>query len=104
MFAVVEIAGRQYKVSPKEQVEVDLLEAEPGKSLKFDKVLLVAESDSSAKIGKPYLAGAEVDAKVVEHFKGEKIRVFKFRPKKRYAKTRGHRQHYTRLEITGIKG
>jgi large subunit ribosomal protein L21 len=104
MFAVVEISGRQYKVSQNDKVEVDLLDAEPGKNLKFDKVLLLAESDTEAKIGKPYLEGATVDATVVEHFKGEKIRVFKFRPKKRYSKSQGHRQNYTRLEITAIKG
>jgi large subunit ribosomal protein L21 len=104
MFAVVEISGRQFKVSPKEKVEVDLLDAEPGKTLNFSKVLLIAESDSDARIGQPYLTGASVETKVLEHFKGEKIRVFKFRPKKRYAKTQGHRQNYTRLEVLGIKG
>jgi large subunit ribosomal protein L21 len=104
MFAVVEISGRQYRVSEKDKVEVDLLEAEPGKNLKFDKVLLLAESEDSAKIGKPYLSGASVEAKVLEHFKGEKIRVFKFTPKKRHSKTQGHRQNYTRLEVTSIKG
>ncbi len=104
MFAVVEISGKQYKVSQNDKVEVDLLPEEPGKSVKFDRVLLLADSEKDARIGKPYLEGAVVDAKVIEHFKGEKIRVFKFRPKKRYAKSQGHRQNYTRLEITGIKG
>jgi large subunit ribosomal protein L21 len=103
MFAVVEIGGRQYRVTPNEKIEVELLDAEAGKSLKFNKVLLYAETDSSAKIGAPYLTGGEVSAKVVEHFKGEKIRVFKFTPKKRHQKTQGHRQTYTRLEITDIK-
>jgi large subunit ribosomal protein L21 len=103
MFAVVEIGGRQYRVTPNEKIEVELLDADPGKSLKFNKVLLYAEKDDSAKIGQPYLSGAEVSAKVVEHFKGEKIRVFKFIAKKRHSKTQGHRQNYTRLEITGIK-
>jgi len=103
MFAVVEIAGHQYRVTENEKIQVDLLEEEPGKTLKFKTVLLVAESDSSAKIGQPYLSGAEVSAKVLEHFRGEKIRVFKFIPKKRHSKTQGHRQNYTYLEITGIK-
>lgn len=103
MFAVVEISGRQYRVTPNEKIEVDLLEAEPGKSLTFNKVLLYAESEDKAKIGQPYLSGASVEAKVIEHFKGEKIRVFKFIPKKRHQKTQGHRQNYTRLEITDIK-
>jgi large subunit ribosomal protein L21 len=103
MFAVVEIGGRQYKVAANEKLEVELLEADPGKDLKFNRVLMVAESDSKAKIGQPYLPGAEVSAKVIEHFKGPKIRVFKFIAKKRHSKAQGHRQNYTRLEITGIK-
>ena len=103
MFAVVEIAGRQYRVTPDEKIEVDLLDSEPGKSLKFNRVLISAESEKSAKIGQPYLPGAEVTAKVIEHFKGPKIRVFKFTPKKRHSKSQGHRQNYTRLEITAIK-
>lgn len=103
MFAVVEIGGRQYKVAPNEKIDVELQDAEAGKSLKFNKVLMVSENDKDANIGMPYVAGATVEAKVVKHFKGEKIRVFKFTPKKRYKKTQGHRQNYTQLEITGIK-
>ena len=104
MFAVVEIGGRQYKVVKDEVIEVEKLDSEAGKSIDFDKVLIVSEEDGkNAKIGQPYLEGASVSAKVVENFKGEKIRVFKFTPKKRYKKTQGHRQTYTRLEITGIK-
>jgi large subunit ribosomal protein L21 len=102
MFAVIEIGGRQYKVSPNEKIEVELLETEAGKTMKFDKVLLVSADDKAAEIGMPYLKGANVEAKVIEHFKGDKIRVFKFTPKKRYKKTQGHRQNYTRLEIVGI--
>jgi len=103
MFAVVEIGGRQYRVSPEKTIEVELLDASPGTNLKFNKVLLYAEANQQAKIGQPYLKNAEVAAKVVEHFKGDKIRVFKFIPKKRHSKTKGHRQKYTRLEITSIK-
>lgn len=102
MFAVVEIGGRQYKVTTNDQIEVELLEEEAGKSIKFNKVLIYAESDDKAKIGKPYISGASVEAKVLEHFKGEKIRVFKFIAKKRHSKAQGHRQNYTRLEITAI--
>ncbi len=104
MFAVVEIGGRQYRVTQNEEIEVELLDEEPGHSLKFNRVLMMADSDTKARIGQPYLAGAEISAKVVEHFKGPKIRVFKFTPKKRHSKTQGHRQNYTRLEITDIKG
>ncbi len=104
MFAVVEIGGRQYKVTPNDKIEVELLDTEAGKSMKFDKVLLISQDDKDANIGMPYVKGASVEAKVVKHFKGEKIRVFKFTPKKRFKKTQGHRQNYTELEITGIKG
>ena len=104
MFAVVEIGGRQYRVTPNETIEVELLEAEAGKPITFKEVLMLAKSDTQAEIGKPYVNGASVEAKVVEHFRGEKIRVYKFTPKKRYRKTQGHRQNYTKLEITGING
>jgi large subunit ribosomal protein L21 len=103
MFAVVEIGGRQYKVSAKDQIQVEKLDAEPGKTLTFDKVILIAEENGDkTQIGTPYLKSIKVEAKVVEHFKGEKIRVFKFRPKKRYQVTQGHRQNYTLLEIESI--
>jgi len=102
MFAIVEIGGRQYRVTANDKIEVDLLEDEAGKAIKLNRVLMIASSDTEATIGKPYVSGASVDAKVIEHFKGEKIRVFKFTPKKRYRKTQGHRQNYTRLEITAI--
>ncbi len=103
MFAVVEIGGRQYKVTQNAIVDVELLDTEAGKSMEFDRVLLVSENDKDANIGMPYVKGATVEAKVVKHFKGEKIRVFKFTPKKRFKKTQGHRQNYTQLEITSIK-
>jgi len=104
MFAVVEIGGRQYKVEEKDKLEVELLDTEPGKEIKLNRVLVLADSEDKAKIGQPYIAGAEVTAKVVEHFKGPKIRVFKFIAKKRHSKTQGHRQNLTMLEITSIKG
>lgn len=104
MFAVVDIDGNQYKVAPKETIEIHKLDAEPGKTVKFEHVVLLASSDKDAKIGQPFVAGASVEAKVVEHFKGEKVRVFKFKPKTRYKKTQGHRQEYTKIEITDIKG
>lgn len=102
MFAVVEIGGRQYKVTPNEKIDVELLDKEAGESVKFNTVLLISQDDKDADIGMPYVKGATVEAKIVKHFKGEKIRVFKFTPKKRYKKTQGHRQNYTQLEITGI--
>ncbi len=103
MFAVVEIGGRQYKVTQNEKIQVELLETEAGKDIKLDRVLLLAdETGKETQIGQPYLKGVSVDAKVLKHYKGEKIRVFKFIAKKRHSKTQGHRQNYTQLEITAI--
>lgn len=103
MFAVVEIKGHQYKVAEKEKIEVEKLDTEAGKSVTFKRVLLIANG-KDAKIGQPFVSGASVEAKVVEHMKGDKIIIHKFRPKKRYARTQGHRQKYTTLEIVAIKG
>ena len=99
MIAVVEIAGKQYKIAPKSQIQVDLLEANVGDEITIDKVLLTSEDNGSdCKVGQPY-TGDSFKAKVVDHVKGEKIRIFKFKPKTRYARTKGHRQQYTVLEI-----
>ena len=99
MIAVVEIAGKQYKVSPKSQVLVDLLEGNVGDEVNVDMVLLKSgEKGEDCTIGQPY-TGDKISAKIVEHVKGEKIRVFKTKPKTRYAKTKGHRQSYTVLEM-----
>ena len=104
MFAVVEIGGRQYKVSPKDKIEVEKLDIEEGKDVSFDKILLVAgDAGEEVKIGQPYLKGVHVEGKIVKQFKGEKILVVKFIAKKRHKKTQGHRQNYTMVEITDIK-
>ena len=104
MFAVVDINGNQYKVEPNTTIDIHKLDEEAGKKLTFDHVVLLAETDKDAKIGQPYVDGASVEAKVVKHFRGEKIIVFKMKPKKRYQKKQGHRQDYTQIEITSIKG
>lgn len=104
MFAVVEIGGKQFKVNQGDQLDVDRINEDEGKTVKFDTVLLYGESEKSAKIGTPYVEGASVEAKVIEHAKGDKIRVFKFIAKKRHHKTYGHRQPLTKLEIVSIKG
>ncbi|HLG26041.1 MAG TPA: 50S ribosomal protein L21 [Candidatus Gracilibacteria bacterium] len=104
MFAIVEIGGSQFRVEEKETIEVDKMDAEPGAKVTLDRVVLLANSEKDAKIGQPYVEGASVEAKVVEHTLGEKIRVYKFTAKKRYRKTQGHRQQHTQLEIVGIKG
>ena len=103
MFAVVEIKGQQFKVEPNEKLQVNFMaEEKEGNELSFRRVMLVSEGDK-VEVGQPYLTNYEVTAKVVRHFKGEKIRVFKMKNKTRYHKTIGHRQNYTDIEITAIK-
>lgn len=102
MFAIVDIAGFQEKVEKGMKLRVPRLEAQEGDTVTFDKVLLVAASDTSVTLGKPYVAGAAVKANVTTHGKGDKIRVFKFKRRKRYQRTQGHRQQYTDIVVTDI--
>jgi len=102
MFAVIEIGGSQYKVSPKDVITVNKLDSEAGSNINIKEIVLFSDDGKNAKIGQPYLEGANVEAKVLEHLKGEKVRVFKFVAKKRQRKNRGHRQELTKLEITSI--
>ncbi|MCO4820262.1 MAG: 50S ribosomal protein L21 [Bacteroidetes bacterium] len=103
MFAIVEIAGKQYKVENEQELFVNKLQNDSGDSLTFDKVLLV-DNDGKAKIGKPSVKGASVSAKVLEHVKSDKVIVFKKKRRKGYAKRNGHRQDYTKIQIESIKG
>lgn len=99
MIAIVEIGGKQYKVSPKDLIQVDLLEAKEGDEITVDKVLLKSDDDgANCQVGQPY-TGDVIKAKVVENIKGDKVRVFKFKPKTRYAKAKGHRQNYSVIEF-----
>lgn len=103
MFAVVQVGATQYSVREKQEILVDLLEMEEGKNFMIDKVLLYAESDDAkALIGMPHLANVRVEARVLGHERGEKIRVFKMKAKKRYQRTQGHRSELTRLKILKI--
>lgn len=101
MFAVVEIAGQQFKVTKSDTIHVPKLETEVGQKITFDKVLLVGD-DKQTKIGAPYVSGTQVEAKVVEHLKDEKVVVFKKNKRKGYKVRRGHRQEYTAIEITKV--
>lgn len=103
MFAVIETGGKQCLVEKGLKLEIEKLTEEAGKTVKFDKVLMIGEG-KTVKIGKPYLAGAEVEAKVLEQKKDKKVMTFKKKAKKRYERTIGHRQHVTSIEITDIKG
>lgn len=102
MYAIVEIAGKQYKVAKNDKIEVDKLKTEKGK-ISFDTVLLYAKDEKSVEVGNPYVSGAKVEAEVLEQKRGEKIRVFKMKPKKRYQKTIGHRRDLSVLKIKDIK-
>ena len=102
MYAIIESCGKQYKVSKGDIVFFEKLDAEEGKKVTFDKVVLMSE-DEKIQIGNPYVKGVKVEGKVVSHGKGKKIIVFKMKPKKNYRRKQGHRQPYTKVEITSIK-
>lgn len=102
MFAVIKTGGKQYKVEKGTVLEVEHLEGKEGDTIKIDTVLLINDKDNTT-IGTPTIKGAVVSAKIIEHKRGEKIRVFKMKAKKRYQKTQGHRQELTTIEITDIK-
>ncbi len=102
MYAIIESCGRQYKVAEGDVVFFEKLEAEEGKKVTFDKVVLVSD-DKKVEVGAPYVKGVKVEGKVVSHGKGKKILVYKYKAKKNYRRTQGHRQPYTKVEITSIK-
>ena len=102
MFAIIEICGRQYKVAEGDVVFFEKLDVEEGKKVTFDKVVLVSE-DKKVEVGAPYVKGVKVEGKVVANGKGKKILVYKYKAKKNYRRTQGHRQPYTKVEITKIK-
>lgn len=103
MYAIVEIAGQQFKVSKDQKVYVHRLAAEEGSNITFDKVLLM-EDNGNITLGAPAIEGASVEAKVLQHLKGEKVIVFKKKRRKGYKKRNGHRQYLTQIVIEGING
>jgi large subunit ribosomal protein L21 len=110
MYAIIEESGGQRKVVEGDEILIDLYgqgEAQAGGSVSFDKVLLIGdESDAGkAKIGQPYVSGAVVTAEIIDPVvKGEKLHIYKFKPKKGVRRKTGHRQRYTAVKITSIKG
>ena len=102
MYAIIESCGRQYKVTEGDVVFFEKLDTEEGKKVTFDKVVLVSD-DGKVQVGNPYVKGVKVEGKVISHGKGKKIIVFKMKPKKNYRRKQGHRQPYTKVEITSIK-
>jgi large subunit ribosomal protein L21 len=103
MYAVFQTGGKQYRVKSGEQVKVEMLPAEVGAAVSFDRVLMLGEGDG-IQVGAPYLSGARVKATVVAQGRGEKLRIFKLRRRKHYAKTQGHRQSFTEVRIDEIVG
>ena len=101
MYAIVDIAGQQFKVEKDKKIFVHRLKAEEGASLSFDKVLLI-DNDGSIKVGAPYIDGSAVKAKVLQHLKGDKVIVFKKKRRKGYDKKNGHRHYLTQIQIEEI--
>lgn len=102
MYAIIESCGKQYKVAEGDVVFFEKLDAEEGKKVTFDKVILVSE-EGKVQVGNPYVKSVKVEGKVVSHGKAKKILVYKMKPKKNYRRMQGHRQPYTKVEITSIK-
>ena len=102
MYAIVDIAGKQFKVEKDQKLYVHRLQAEEGKSVDFDQVLLV-DDEGTVKVGTPSVKGATVKAKVLEHLKGDKVIVFKKKRRKGYKVRNGHRQYLTQIQIESIK-
>jgi large subunit ribosomal protein L21 len=101
MYAIVNIAGQQFKVSQDAPVFVHRLDANEGDSVSFDQVLLV-DDNGSVKVGAPTVSGAKVTAKVLAHLKGDKVLIFKKKRRKGYQKLNGHRQSFTKIQIESI--
>lgn len=102
MYAIVDIAGKQFKVEKDQKLYVHRLAEEEGKSVSFDDVLLV-DNDGKVKVGAPKVKGASVTAKVLEHLKDDKVIVFKKKRRKGYRVKNGHRQYLTQIQIEDIK-
>lgn len=102
MYAIIEACGKQYKVVEGDVVFFEKLDTEAGKKVNFDKVILVSD-ENGVQVGNPYVKGVKVEGKVVSHGKAKKIIVFKMKAKKNERTKQGHRQPYTKVEITAIK-
>ena len=102
MYAIVEIAGQQFKVQKDQKIFVHRLAAETGSKIEFDRVLLI-DNDGKINVGAPAIAGASVTAEVLDHVKGDKVIVFRKKRRKGYKKKNGHRQSFTSITIKDIK-
>ena len=102
MYAIIESCGKQYKVAEGDVVFFEKLDAEEGKKVSFDKVVLVSD-DKKVEVGAPYVKGVKVEGKVLANGKGKKIVIYRYKAKKNERRTLGHRQPFTKVEITSIK-
>ncbi|RLB10497.1 MAG: 50S ribosomal protein L21 [Deltaproteobacteria bacterium] len=102
MYAIIQTGGKQYKISPGDEIKVEKIDAEPGSMITIDKVLAVS-TDEGLEIGRPYLENRKVKAKLIRHGKGKKIIVFKFKRRKNYKRKKGHRQLYSVIKIEEIE-
>jgi len=100
-FAIIQTGGKQYRVSSGEKIKIEKLSGETGADVVFDKVLLSAHGDAVA-VGAPYVSGAKVEAKIVRQARDRKKIIFKYHSKARYRKKKGHRQHFTEVEIVKV--
>ncbi len=101
MYAVIKTGGKQYKVAAGEKLKVEKLAGDVGSKVVIDKVLMITDGDNTT-IGAPLVAGAKVSATVLSHGRGDKVMIFKFRRRKHYRKTQGHRQSFTEIQIDTI--
>ena len=102
MYAVIRTGGKQYRVSKDDVIAIEKLDGKAGDKIKFDEVLMLGETGKEPKIGEPVVQGASVTAEVLDQARADKITVIKFRRRKNYHRTKGHRQHETVLKITDI--
>jgi large subunit ribosomal protein L21 len=101
MYAIIETGGKQYRVQEGDTLFIEKIEATAGETVEFDKVLVVS-NEGKLSVGTPFVAGAKVEASVVEQGKGKKVIVFKYKSKKDYRKKQGHRQPHTKIKIEKI--
>ncbi|TAN51822.1 MAG: 50S ribosomal protein L21 [Betaproteobacteria bacterium] len=101
MHAVIQTGGKQYRVKPGDALRVELLTAQVGAAVSFEQVLMVGDGEN-VRVGAPFVAGARVDATVVAHGRGDKVKIFKLRRRKHYQKSQGHRQGFTEVRIDDV--
>jgi large subunit ribosomal protein L21 len=101
MYAVIKTGGKQYRVTPGENIKIEQIAADVGAQIVLDQVLMVSDGEA-VKVGNPLVSGAKVSATVVAHGRGTKVKIFKFRQRKHSQKTQGHRQNYTEIRVDSI--